>query len=86
MLADVLEAMGQFDKAAGALTSAAALEPSDALSARLDIVRARGRVRGDATRVPDIEQATTVTRAQLAALLGTRLDALLKRAPRRTAR
>ena len=82
MLADVLEAMGQFDKAAGALTSAAALEPSDALSARLDIVRARAAFEAMPPEFRTIEQATTVTRAQLAALIGTRLDALLKRAPR----
>ena len=82
--ADVLEAMGQFEQAANALTSAAALEPSDVLNDRIDALRAKASF---ATMPPEfraIESADTITRAQLAALIGTRLDALVKRAPRRS--
>jgi tetratricopeptide (TPR) repeat protein len=82
--ADVLEAMGQFEQAANALTSAAALEPSDVLNDRIDALRARATF---ATMPPEfraIESAATITRAQLAALIGTRLEPLVKGAPRRS--
>jgi tetratricopeptide (TPR) repeat protein len=82
--ADVLEAMGQWEKAVAALTSAAALEPAEAITARIDALRARAAFEAMPAEYRTIEQSSTVTRAQLGALLATRLDALVKRAPRRS--
>jgi tetratricopeptide (TPR) repeat protein len=84
ILADVLEAMGQFEKAAAALTNAAALEPSEALDTRLEALRARAALEAMPPEFRAIAGAPAITRAQLAALIGTRLDALLKRAPRQS--
>jgi tetratricopeptide (TPR) repeat protein len=83
VLADVYESMGDLEKAAAALTSAAALEPSTALDERIEALRARLAFDALPVEFRMIEQATTVTRAQLAALIGIQLDALVKRAPRR---
>ena len=82
--ADVLEAMGQFEQAANALTSAAALEPSDVLNNRIDALRAKATFATMPPEFRSIESAEAITRAQLAALIGTRLDGLVKRAPRRS--
>lgn len=82
--ADVLEAMGEWDKAATALTSAAALEPSDVITQRIDALREKIAFAAMPPEFREIERAETVTRAQLAALIGMRLDALVKRAPRRS--
>jgi len=81
--ADVLEAMGQFAPAASALTNASALEPSNALAERIEALRARAALEGMPPEFRAIDAAETVTRGQLAALIGVRLDALVKRAPRR---
>jgi tetratricopeptide (TPR) repeat protein len=80
--ADVLETMGQYDQAATALISAVALEPSDALNERIEGLRARAAFESMPPEFRSIEGSETITRAQLAALIGTRLDALVKRAPR----
>lgn len=82
--ADVLEAMGQFEQAATALTSAAALEPSDVLHDRIDALRARAAFERMPPEFRAIEASPTITRAQLAGLIGMRLEALVKRAPRRS--
>lgn len=84
VLGDVLEAMGEAGRAADALTSAAALEPSDALSDRIEALRSKAAFAGMPPEFRAIEEAPSVTRAQLAALIGVRLEALVKRAPRRT--
>ena len=81
---DVLEAMGQWERAANALTSAAALEPNDTLTERIDALRERALFESMPPEYKAIEQSPTVTRAQLAALIGMRLDALVKRSPRRS--
>jgi tetratricopeptide (TPR) repeat protein len=83
--ADVLEAMAQYDQAAKALTSAAALEPSDALTQRIEALRERAAFESMPPEFRSIEGSPTIDRAQLAALIGTRLDALVKRAPRQSA-
>ena len=82
--ADVLEAMGQFEGAANALISASALEPSDALNDRIEALRARATFETMPAEFRSIESSEAVTRAQLAALIGARLDGLVKRAPRRS--
>lgn len=84
LLADIYEAMGDYVKAADALGSAAALEPSDTLTDRMEALRARASFNAMPEEFKAIESAETITRAQLAALIGHRLDALVKRAPRAT--
>lgn len=82
--ADVLETMGQYEQAATALTSAAALEPSDTLNERIEALRAKAAFDAMPPEFRSIQGAQTVTRAQLAALIGTRLDELVQRAPRQS--
>ena len=83
LMGDILEGMGELEKAAAALTNAAALEPSDALNARIEALRERVALEAMPPEFRAIDQASTVTRAQMAALIGTRLNAFVKRAPRR---
>jgi tetratricopeptide (TPR) repeat protein len=82
--ADVLEAIGQYEQAANALTTAAALEPSDVLNDRIDALRAKAAYAAMPPELKAIESAERITRGQLAGLIGTRLEALVKRAPRRS--
>jgi tetratricopeptide (TPR) repeat protein len=82
--ADVLEAMGAWDRAATALLSAAALEPSDAITARIESLREKAAFEAMPPEFRSIEQAQTITRAQLAALIGMRLADLVKRTPARS--
>lgn len=82
--ADVLEAMGQYEQASAALTTAAALEPSDTLTDRIENLRAKAAFDAMPPEFRAIEASPTITRAQLAALIGTRLDDLVRRAPRRS--
>ncbi|MEO6213268.1 MAG: tetratricopeptide repeat protein [Vicinamibacterales bacterium] len=85
VLAEVLEAQGQFGRAAEALANAVAIDSSDTLTGRIEALRAKAAF----TSMPDeyraIDQASTVTRAQLAALIGVGLDRLIQRAPNRQA-
>jgi tetratricopeptide (TPR) repeat protein len=82
--ADVLEAMGQYEQAANALATAATLEPSDDLNARIEALREKAAFEAMPPEFKAIESSPTITRAQLAALIGTRLADLVKRAPRRS--
>lgn len=79
-LAAVLEARGRLREAAEALTQAAGLDP-----AWRDRARAAG-ARADDAAMPaemrDLDRQPSVTRSELAALIGTRLPALVARAPR----
>lgn len=84
LLADVLEAMGQFANAAEALAKASALEPSEALTDRIEALNRRAAFDAMPEEYRTIEQAPAISRAQLAALIGVRLEDLVKRAPRRT--
>ncbi len=84
-LGEIYEAQGEYAKAIEAYTSAASLEPGDALDAKLDELRERSAFAAMPAEYRSIESAQTVTRAQLATLLGVRLDDLLKRAPRTNA-
>lgn len=79
-LASVLEARGQVHQAAMELAQAAALDPAyreraQAMQARADAVTMPAEMR-------DLGSQSALTRSQLAALIGTRLPALLARAPR----
>lgn len=84
LLGDILEGMGEFEKAADALARAAALEPSTELTERIDALRARLSFEAMPEEYRAIEQQSTITRAQLAALIAVKLEALVKRAPRRS--
>jgi tetratricopeptide (TPR) repeat protein len=82
LIAEILEAQGDYLKAADAYGSAVALEPNAELDSRMDALREKTAFAAMPEEYKSIESAPTVTRAQLAALLGVRLDALLKRVPR----
>lgn len=83
VLADVLEAMGDSEGAVNALTKAAAIEPSEALERRIESLRANTTFESMPPEFRVIKDEPVITRAQLAALIGVRLDALVARAPRR---
>jgi tetratricopeptide (TPR) repeat protein len=84
-IGEILEAANDFEGAAKAYGDAAAIEPSDALAERLNAVRQRAQI----ARLPDgyrqIPASPQITRADLAALIGVRFDALLQAARRRDA-
>lgn len=80
LVGEIYEALGEFAKAAESYTSAAALEPSEALESRIEALRERAALAAMPPEYQAIETSPTVTRAQLAALLGVQLEPLLKRA------
>ncbi|MEP6914918.1 MAG: S-layer homology domain-containing protein, partial [Acidobacteriota bacterium] len=81
-IAEIYEAAGDYGKAAEGYASAVALEPSAALEARIDELREKAAFATMPAEYQGIEQSPTVTRAQLAALIGVRLDDVLKRSRR----
>jgi tetratricopeptide (TPR) repeat protein len=84
-LGEIYEAQGDFAKAVDAYVAASALEPSDALDAKIEELRERAAFAAMPEEYKTIETSPAITRAQLAALFGVRLDALLKSAPRANA-
>jgi hypothetical protein len=81
-MAEIYEAQGDYPKAVNAYTAASALEPSDAIDAKVEALREKAAFAAMPEEYKAIETSPTVTRAQLAALFGVRLDDLLKSAPR----
>jgi tetratricopeptide (TPR) repeat protein len=81
-IGEIYEAQSEFGKAADAYASAVALEPNEAIESKIDDLRSRAAFASMPDEYRSIESSPTVTRAQLAALIGVRLDSLLKRAPR----
>jgi tetratricopeptide (TPR) repeat protein len=81
-LGEIYEAQADFTRAAEAYRTANSLEPSDTLQAKLDELTEKAAFAAMPEEYRAIETAPTVTRAQLAALLGVRLDDVLKRARR----
>jgi tetratricopeptide (TPR) repeat protein len=79
LMAQIYEGQRQWAKAADAYTAANALEPSDALAAKVDAMRERAAFESMPAEYKSIAQAPAITRAQLAALLGVRLEDLLRR-------
>jgi tetratricopeptide (TPR) repeat protein len=73
ILADIHERRGEFDRSLEALVSAVALEPNTALDARIEALRERAAFAAMPEPYRAIESSTTITRAQLVALLGVRL-------------
>ena len=78
LIAEVREANGEWAKAADAYTAVNAVEPSDAVSAKADAMREKAAFETLPAEYRGIEASETVTRAQLAALLGVRLEELLR--------
>jgi tetratricopeptide (TPR) repeat protein len=80
LIAEILEAGGDWTKAADAYAAANAVEPADATAAKVDQMREKAAFEAMPEQYRSIESSPTVTRAQLAALLGTRLGDTLRRA------
>jgi tetratricopeptide (TPR) repeat protein len=80
LLAEIYEGDRQWTKAADAYAAVNALDPSEALAAKIDQMRQEAALDAMPAEYKAIDGAQTVTRAQLAALLGVRLDDLLRRA------
>jgi tetratricopeptide (TPR) repeat protein len=83
LLADILEAMGDRTAALAALTQAVAIEPSGALEDRIEVFRTAMLLETMPPEFRAIREAPVITRAQLAALIGSRLEAVVAGAPRR---
>lgn len=80
LTAEILEGKSEWARAADAYGAANAIEPSDALAARITLMREKAAFETMPPEYRTIETSPTVTRAQLAALLGTRLGDMLRRA------
>ncbi len=76
-IGELLEARGDFDGALKAYGDAAAIEPSADLEKRLDEVRAKTALARLPAEYRAIDEAPQITRADLAALIGIRLSAML---------
>ncbi len=83
--ADLLEEQGDTAGAVKALEAAQAIERSADVESRLATLRERADLAGLPAEFRAIEDSPTLTRAQLAALLGVRLPGLLRAAPKRPA-
>jgi tetratricopeptide (TPR) repeat protein len=79
VLADVLESQGQFAKAAEAVAAGLALEPNDALTRRVEALRERAALETMPDEYRAIDKSSTITRAQLAALIGVQLEEIVTR-------
>jgi tetratricopeptide (TPR) repeat protein len=80
LIAEVYEADQQWSQAADAYTAVNAVEPSEATAAKIDQMRQRAAFESMPAEYRDIGAAPTITRAQLAALIGVHLEDLLRRA------
>ena len=85
IIAEVHEARSEFDAAARAYEQAAAIEPSADISARIERVRDREALAKLPASYQAIGTAETVTRGDVAALIGVRLDQLVAKAGRSAA-
>jgi tetratricopeptide (TPR) repeat protein len=83
--ADLLEEQGDVAGAVRALQAAQAIERTPEVETRLATLRERADLAGLPPEFRAIEESPTVTRAQVAALLGVRLPGLLRAAPKRPA-
>jgi tetratricopeptide (TPR) repeat protein len=78
-IGDLLDADGDFDGAVQAYSSALAIEPNAAIQAKLDASRGRAELAKLPAEYREIEAAPEITRRDLAALIGVRLAALMRR-------
>lgn len=77
LLGELYEARGETAKAMDAFRTAAALQPDLNLNDRIEALRSRAAFDAMPAEYRSIDGATTLTRAQLAALIAVRLDKLL---------
>jgi tetratricopeptide (TPR) repeat protein len=84
-IGEIHESQKAYKEAIDAYSSALALEPSEELSNKIEDLRERAAFEAMPEEYRTIESSPTVTRGQLAALLGVRLDVLLKRSRGRNA-
>jgi tetratricopeptide (TPR) repeat protein len=80
IIAEIYESSQQWSQAADAYAAVDAVEPSDVLVSKIDSMRQKAALEAMPAEYRGIEAATTVTRAQLAALIGVHLEDLLRRA------
>jgi tetratricopeptide (TPR) repeat protein len=85
LIAEIYEAQGQHSRAADTYAAATSLEPNPALEIKIEELRENAAFATMPAEYKAIGETPTVNRAQLAALLGVRLDEMLKRSRRRTA-
>ena len=76
-IGEILEARDDFDGAAQAYTDAAGIEPSANLDRRLEAVRGKAALARLPAEYRAIDAASQITRADLAALIGIRLNGML---------
>jgi tetratricopeptide (TPR) repeat protein len=79
-MGEIFEARKEYQKAIDAYSAARVIEPSEELANRIEDLRERAAFEAMPEEYRGIESSSTVTRGQLAALFGVRLDELLKRA------
>jgi hypothetical protein len=84
-IGDILASRGDFDGAARWYGEAVVLDPSDTVEAKLDAVKARVEASHLPAEYRAIEATAQVTRGELAALVGIRLQALVQSARQRNA-
>ena len=77
-IGEILEVRGDFEGAAKALAAALALEPDAHVEAKLEILRARAELARLPAEYRALDDATQITRGDLAALIGVRLAGLLR--------
>jgi tetratricopeptide (TPR) repeat protein len=80
LIAEMREANREWSAAADAYAALNAVEPSEATTVKAEQMRERAAFEAMPAEYRSIEESATVTRAQLAALLGVRLEDLLRRA------
>jgi tetratricopeptide (TPR) repeat protein len=85
LIGEIYEAQKDTAKAVAAYEAALALEPNEALTRKVESLRDELAVAAMPPEFHTIEASTMLSREQLAALVGVRLDSLFKRAPRRNA-
>lgn len=83
VLGEVLEAHGRLRDAAAAFTRAAGIDPRPEWRSRAAELSSRAEFNALPEEFRAIPSAQSITRGQLAALLGSRLQAAIDRAPRR---
>ena len=81
-IGEMLEDAGDFEGAAKAYADSLAIEPNAAVEARVEAARARSALARLPAEYRALDQASQITRADLAALVGIRLAPLLQNAPR----
>jgi len=84
LLAELYEGQGDLTRAVETYEAAVASEPDETTDRKILELRDKLLLASMPAEFQQIETAPTVTRAELAALLGVRLDELLRRAPRRS--